>query len=79
MADEAFEGLPQPGPGREQVLYACQACQSLARIKMQGLRRDVWDQVVVWMIAEEGMEPPEPEDRKLMLDYLSTHFAPDRK
>ncbi|MFQ5775563.1 MAG: hypothetical protein ACE5GS_13665 [Kiloniellaceae bacterium] len=77
-ADEAFEGLPA-GPGREQVFYTCRACHSLALVKQQGLSRDFWDETLVWMVDEQEMEPPEPEDRKLILDYLSKYYGPDRK
>ena len=74
-ADE-FGGLPE-GPGREEVFYACQACHSLAIVKQQGLDRDSWDESLVQMVEEREMEPLDPEDRKLILDYLVTHFGRD--
>ena len=76
--DEADEygGLPE-GLGREEVFYACQACHSLAIVKQQGLDRESWDETLVWMVEEQEMDPLDPEERKLILDYLATHFGRD--
>ena len=72
--EEHWQGLPA-GLGREEVFYACQACHSLAIVKQQGLDRETWDEALVWMVEEQEMEPLDPEDRKLVLDYLDTHFG----
>ncbi len=74
--EEDWQGLPA-GLGREEVFYTCQACHSLAIVKQQGLDRDSWDESLVWMVEELEMEPLVPEDRKLVLDYLATHFGRD--
>ncbi len=74
--EEDWQGLPA-GPGREEVFYACQACHSLAIVKQQGLDRESWDETLVWMVEEQGMEPFDPEDRKLVLDYITTHYGRD--
>ena len=71
---EDYGGLPE-GPGREEVFYSCQACHSLAIVKQQGLDRETWDEALVWMVEEQEMEPLEPEDRNLILDYLATHYG----
>ena len=71
-----FGGLLE-GPGREEVFYACQACHSLAIVKQQGLDRDSWDESLVMMVKEREMDPLEPEDRKLILDYLTTYYGRD--
>ncbi len=73
---EEYGGLPE-GLGREEVFYACQACHSLAIVKQQGLDRDSWDETLVWMVEEQEMDPLDPEDRKLILDYLTTHYGRD--
>ncbi len=73
---EEYGGLPE-GLGREEVFYGCQACHSLAIVKQQGLDRDSWDETLVWMVEEQGMDPLDPEDRKLILDYLATHYGRD--
>ncbi len=74
--EEDWQGLPA-GLGREEVFYTCQACHSLAIVKQQGLDRDSWDESLVWMVEEQEMEPLDTEDRKLVLDYLATHFGRD--
>ena len=73
---EEHGGLPE-GPGREQVFYACQACHSLAIVKQQGLDWDSWDETLVWMVEEQDMDPLDPEERKLILNYLATYFGRD--
>ena len=62
---------------REEVFYACQACHSLAIVKQQGLNRDSWDESLVDMVEEREMDPLDPEDRNLILDYLTTHYGRD--
>ncbi len=71
---EDYGGLPE-GLGREEVFYNCQACHSLAIVKQQGLDRDSWDEALVWMVEDQEMDPLDPEDRKLILDYLTTHYG----
>ena len=73
---EEYGGLPE-GPGREEVFYACQACHSLAIVKQQGLNRDSWDESLVDMVEEREMDPLDPEDRNLILNYLTTHYGRD--
>ena len=73
---EGYGDLPE-GPGREEVFYACQACHSLAIVKQQGLNRDSWDESLVDMVEEREMDPLDPEDRNLILDYLTTHYGRD--
>ena len=75
--DEDFGGLP-PGEGREAVFNTCQACHSLAIVKQQGLSRKSWDETLDWMIEEQGMPEPEPEEREQLLTYLSGTFGIDR-
>jgi len=72
--EQDWEGLP-PGPGREEVFYTCQACHSLAIVKQQGLPRYAWDDLLVWMVEEQGMPPLDPPERALVLGYLATYFG----
>lgn len=76
VEEEDFGGLP-PGPGREEVYYTCQACHSLAIVLQQRLSRDTWDYTLQWMIEEQGMPEPEPEEYARLLDYLGTYLSPD--
>ena len=59
------------------VFGLCQACHSLAIVKQQGLDRESWDEALVWMVKEQAMPPIDPENRKLVLDYLTTHYGAD--
>jgi cytochrome c len=36
-----------------------------------------WDEVLKWMVAEQEMDPLEPDQRKRVLDYLTTHYGRD--
>ncbi len=67
------------GPGRDDTGYLCGACHSLAIVKQQGLKRDDWDELLDWMVEEQGMDELEAADREIILDYLETNFNVDRK
>lgn len=66
------------GPGREITGYACSACHSLAIVKQQGLSRERWDELLEWMVEEQGMTVLNPEHRGLVLDFLAEHFNENR-
>jgi cytochrome c len=61
------------------VFYTCPACHSLMLVTQQGLSRAVWDETLDWMVQQQKMEPMDPKDRALALDYLATWYGPDRK
>lgn len=74
--------LPDPfgndwpaGPGRELTGAICGACHSLAIVKQQGLSQADWDELLDWMVEEQGMVQLEPAARTTILDYLATHFG----
>jgi hypothetical protein len=75
-AQEDFGGLPE-APGREEVFYLCDACHSIRLVTQQRLSRQRWDQLLDWMVEEQGMPELAPEDRGLILDYLATHYGQD--
>jgi cytochrome c len=77
MAADEFEGLV-PGPGQEEVYYSCVGCHSTRIVQQQGLSRDAWDELLVWMVEEQGMPEPDPPERTLILDYLAQNYGPDR-
>jgi cytochrome c len=74
---QEFEGLAS-GPGQEDVFYACSGCHSTQIVQQQGLTRDRWDELLVWMAEDQGMPPLEPEARVRVLDYLADNYGPDR-
>jgi cytochrome c len=63
------------GAGRDITGYTCSACHSLAIVKQQGLSRESWDELLDWMVEEQGMGEPDPEQRQAILGYLATHFG----
>ena len=63
------------GPGQAETGQQCNACHSLAIVKQQKLTRERWDQLLHWMVSEQGMPEPEPERRAVILEYLVTHFG----
>ena len=65
-------------PGAETTYYTCTACHSELMIAQQGLTRERWDKLLIWMVEEQGMHPLDPEDRETVLDYLSAHYNTDR-
>jgi cytochrome c len=73
--EENWEGLP-PGPGREEVFYTCNVCHSLKLVTQQGMSRGRWDDLLDWMIEEQGMNEFDSADaRTLVLDYLEQNFG----
>ena len=71
-------GLPM-AKGREEVEIYCSACHSLRLVAQQGMSKSDWDELFDWMIEEQEMEEIPAEDRKLVLDYLSTYRGTGRK
>ena len=62
------------GQGREEAFYACTACHGTAIVTQQGMSRDRWEASIDWMIERHGMQPPPPEERALIADYLAGSF-----
>lgn len=71
-------GLPL-AVGREEVEIYCNACHSLRLVAQQGLTKTDWDELFDWMVEEQEMEEMPAEDRKLVLNYLSTYRGTGRK
>lgn len=74
IAEEDFGGLPE-GEGRETVFYACQACHSLTTVTNQRFSRRVWDEILVWMVEDQGMAELPDDEHEVILDYLATHLG----
>lgn len=72
------EDLPE-GPGREETFYTCSACHSFELVAKQRLPRERWEELIDWMIAKQGMDPPDPDTRALIVGYLAVHFGPERR
>jgi len=65
-------------PGAEKTCYSCTTCHSEMIVAQQGLTREEWDKMLVWMVEEQGMNPLEESDRNEILDYLGAHYNVDR-
>lgn len=70
-----YGGLPDE-EGVDLVFNLCGACHSLQMVTQQRLTQQRWDHLLDWMVAEQGMPAQSPEDRRMILTYLSRNFAP---
>ena len=75
--EDEYQGLP-PGEGRDEVFGLCGACHSMMLVTQQGLSRSTWAEVLEFMVEEQEMAELEPEDEKLVLNYLARFYGPDR-
>lgn len=75
---DEYEGLP-PGEGRDEVYGYCGACHSVRLVTQQGLSRERWREILVWMVEEQGMAELDEETKTLILDYLSEHLGIDHR
>ena len=75
--DNPWYPLPD-GEGVMEVYYACNACHSLRTVTNVRYSRGVWDELLTWMVDEQGMpEFRDDEERQMVLDYLATHLSPE--
>lgn len=59
------------------MLAYCGACHSMKLVVQQGLDRKGWAETLVWMYDEQEMPRLEPEEEKLVLDYLAKYVGPE--
>ena len=71
-------GLLVVADGAEATHAYCTVCHSERIVAQQGLTREDWLETLELMVDEHGMAPIEGPDFDLVLDYLSTHYGPDR-
>lgn len=71
-------GVLLPAKGAEEVYANCTACHSERIVAQQGLTRESWEELLVWMVDEQGMDPIDAPDHSLVIDYLSKHYGVDR-
>lgn len=75
LAETEESSLPD-FPGREEAFAYCAGCHSMTLVGRQGMDRARWDATLNWMTEKHNMPPPDPEMRKVLLDYLSQAFPP---
>ena len=63
-----------PGPNRELVARACQACHNLDAVVASNETRETWNTLLDSMTSY-GLRVS-PEDRAQILDYLATALGP---
>ncbi len=76
---EIFGANWPEGAVGEEVGYYCIACHSLEIVKQQGLDKETWDDVIVWMEEDMGMNPLDDETQDRFTSFLAEYFGPDRK
>lgn len=77
-AEPSEFGMLKVAEGVETTYYACTACHSEMIVAQQGLTRDDWDELLDWMVEEQGMSELDTEERTVVLDYLAAHYNVDR-
>ena len=75
---EADFGLLVAAAGADATHAYCTVCHSERIVAQQGLTREDWLETLEYMVDEHGMAPIEGSDFDLVIDYLSTHYGPDR-
>jgi competence ComEA-like helix-hairpin-helix protein len=68
--------LPE-GKGKDVVESTCTDCHSSERIKAQRLDEEGWNAIVREMIENGAFI--NPNDLKIIVDYLTKNFGPDKK
>jgi len=70
----AQQNLLPPGKNMEIVIGRCIICHSLEIVAQQRQDRGGWEDIVDRMISYGAPIPP--EDKPLVVEYLTTHLAP---
>jgi cytochrome c len=71
-------GVLVAAEGVEETFDYCTACHSERIIAQQGQTRAGWEELIEWMIDEQGLTPIEEPDLSKILDYLSANYGTDR-
>ena len=75
---EANYGILVPAEGADAAHAYCTVCHSERIVAQQGLTRNGWQEVLEFMTDEYGMPPIGAPDFDRVINYLSTHYGPDR-
>jgi cytochrome c len=77
-AAESEFGVLKVAPGVEETYYNCTACHSELLVAQQGMNRERWADLMVWMREEQGMHEIPEDELNTILDYLAEHYNEDR-
>lgn len=64
--------------GFETVKKNCTLCHSAKLITQNRMDRQGWLETIRWMQETQGLRQFDPDTEKKILDYLSTHYAPEK-
>ena len=78
VEEEPEFGVLHVAKGVETTYYTCAGCHSEMIVAQQGLNRAGWEELLEWMVDEQGMSALEEPELSEVLDYLSTHYSEDR-
>lgn len=78
VAPDPDLALLPDGPGKQETFDGCASCHSIKLVVQQGLDKDGWDEVIEWMVDEQGMDPLEDDLSETISTYLATHFGLER-
>ena len=76
--ENADVGLLVAAEGAAVTHAYCTVCHSERIVAQQGLTREDWVETLEYMVEEHGMVPIATSDFDRVLEYLSTHYGPDR-
>ena len=77
-AQDSEYGVLHEAPGVDLTYAYCAACHSEMLVAQQGLTRERWDDMLEWMVEEQGMAEIDEPDRSIILDYLTEYYNTDR-
>ena len=49
--------------------------RGLCELYQEDPERADWDETLIWMVEEQEMEPLEPVEHELVVDYLAKHVS----
>ncbi|MEL7254603.1 MAG: aldehyde dehydrogenase [Pseudomonadota bacterium] len=76
--EEDYNGILVNEPGADTTFAYCAGCHSERIVAQQGLTREGWEELIEWMIEEQGMGEIEDPDYTEIVDYLTAHYGEDR-
>ena len=72
--DADYAAMPDTN-GKDIVFSLCSQCHSMDIVFQQRLSRSRWNKLMDWMTNEMGMIELFPDERKLIVDYLTRHYG----
>lgn len=78
-AVNADYGILKIAKGVDVTYSYCASCHSEKLVAQQGLTRDAWDDLIVWVVDTQGAAPIAEPDRTEILDYLEINYGPGQE